>query len=257
MPDFRCFAQPDEHDPVEITLSPDESHHLVRVNRVRPGDPVIVFNGRGVEWTCECAAPDRRAARLTVRSTRRLPEPRCQIALAQALPKGKTFDQIIRKATEIGVSRIIPLVSERTEVHLDDTRQTSKHDKWEATAIEAAKQSGNSFLPKIAPVQSIESLLQEAHEFDLKLIASLHSGARTLRPVLEEFLKKETHPPIRPVWLIGPEGDFTLEEVEASQAAGFSPITLGRLVLRCDTAATFALSILNYELEEQERAGAI
>lgn len=253
MPDFRCFAPVQETDPAEIVLSPDESHHLVRVNRVRPGDPVVAFNGRGTEWVCACVAPDRRAARLEVRSKQIVPPLPYRITLVQALPKGKTFDQIIRKATEIGVARIIPLVTERTEVRLDQARLDSKHDKWEATAIEAAKQSGNSYLPEIAPVQSMAELMRSAGEFDLKLVASLHPGALSLRTAVQQFVHDTQASPAKPVWLIGPEGDFTPEEVEAATGAGFSPISLGRLVLRCDTAATYALSILSYELEETHR----
>jgi 16S rRNA (uracil1498-N3)-methyltransferase len=249
MPDFRCFAPVTESDPAEIVLSPDESHHLVRVNRARPGDPIIVFNGQGLEWVCECTEADRRKTRLQVREQRQIAPPPYRITLAQALPKGKTFDQIIRKATEIGVARIIPLVTERTEVRLDEARRESKHDKWEATAIEAAKQSGNSFLPEIAPVQSMTDFLEQATEFDLKLIASLHPGARSLRPAVEARRNENNPPPANPVWLIGPEGDFTAEEVETAIGTGFLPITLGRLVLRCDTAATYALSILSYELQ--------
>lgn len=250
MPDFRCFTSVKTADAAEITLSPEESHHLVRVNRAREGDPVIAFNGRGLEWVCICIDPDRRATRLRVVSLRQTPAPACPLTLAQALPKGKTFDHIIRQATELGVARIIPLVSERTEVRLDHARQESKHDKWEATAIEAAKQSGNSYLPEIEPVQSMAEFLHRSHDFDLKLMASLHPGASSLRSAILQH-RTDVGPPILcPIFLIGPEGDFTPEEVEAATGAGFLPITFGHLVLRCDTAATYALSILRHELTE-------
>lgn len=247
MPDFRSFARVTDPRPTEIVLAPDESHHLIRVNRARVGDPVVVFNGQGAEWTCECAEADRRAARLIVKSTRRIPTPAATVTLAQALPKGKTFDQIIRKATELRVSRIVPLVSERTEVRLDDARADSKHGKWEATAIEAAKQSGNAHLPEILPIQALDSFLKTADSFDLKLVASLHPGAGSLRPVLQN----QAETPQNAVWLIGPEGDFTPDEIAAATTAGFVPITFGPLVLRCDTAAIHALSLLQYEWQNR------
>lgn len=249
MPDFRSFASPSDPNQPEIVLSPEESHHLVRVNRARVGDPVVVFNGRGQEWICECLDADRRETRLKVLSQRQMPPPPGEITLAQALPKGKTIDLIIRKATEIGVRAIVPLITARTEVRLDDARQESKGQKWETTAIEAAKQSGNSYLPEIAPVQSVEEFIQESGRFDLKLVASLQPNASSLRTALAEFRSREGRPPAKPVWLVGPEGDFTAAEYAAAEAAGFVPITLGPLVLRCETAAIYSLSILSYELQ--------
>lgn len=253
MPDFRSFAGGVEPDASEIVLSPEESHHLVRVNRARPGDPVVAFNGRGTEWTCECVEADRRAARLAVRSQQTFPAPPFQIALAQALPKGKTFDAIIRKATEIGATEMFPLATARTEVHLDQARRESKQGKWEAAAIEAAKQSGNSFLPAISPVRAIDEFLGADGGFDLKLVASLHTGAVSLRTALEKNLPVEGKSPVKAVWLVGPEGDFTEAEYHAAAEAGFIPVTFGPLVLRCDTAALYGLSILHYELQNRQR----
>lgn len=251
MPDYRSFAPVSDREAREITLSPEESHHLVRVNRARPGDPVVVFDGRGREWSCECLEADRRATRLKVLSRRELPLPPGQITLAQALPKGKSFEMIVRKATEIGVTRIIPLISARTEVRLDDARQEAKGQKWEATAIEAAKQSGNSHLPAIDPVQSLEEFIQGADVFDFKLIASLQGGAVSLRRAFQEYQASKEVAPAQPVWLVGPEGDFTSAESAAAANAGFIPVTLGPLVLRCETAAVYALSILSYELQNR------
>lgn len=252
MPDFRSFAPVRERNVSEIILSPDESHHLVRVNRAREGDQVVVFNGRGMEWTCACTEADRRAARLQVLTARETPPLPFAITLAQALPKGKTFDLIIRKATEIGAAAIIPLATEHSEVRLDDARREAKQEKWESTAIEAAKQSGNSYLPAVAPVQSLAEFLAASHPFDLKLIASLAPEATPLRRVLRKQDRGDSDKHLSAVWLIGPEGDLSAAETEAAIAAGFAPVTLGRTVLRCETAAIYALSILSYELENRE-----
>lgn len=254
MPDFRSYAAHAGAEPSEIVLSPDESHHLVRVNRARAGDPVVVFDGRGREWRCECVDADRRAARLRVISREHVPPLPYSIALAQALPKGKTFEAILRKATEIGATAVIPLATERTEVRLDDARRESKHDKWAAAVIEAGKQSGNSYLPEVAAVRSMEEFLQESGGYDLKLIASLQPGATSLRPVLQKRLEEKQGARAKAICLIGPEGDFSPGETEAAIAAGFAPITLGRTVLRCETAAIYALSILSYELAEASGA---
>jgi len=252
MPDYRCFAPVSERNPTEIVLPSEESHHLVRVNRVREGQEIVVFNGRGVEWTCICVEADRRAARLQVRSMTDVPPLPYEITLAQALPKGKTFDLIIRKATEIGAAHIVPLATERAEVRLDEARREAKLGKWEATALEACKQSGNSYLPQISPVQTLTEFLQEAGDYQVKIIASLTPEARLLRHVLEKSPASQPGERIKAVCLVGPEGDFSPEETEAAVAAGFAPVTLGRTVLRCETAAVYALSILSYEMEVAE-----
>ena len=252
MPDFRAFCTPATADPAEITLSPDESHHLVAVNRARAGDTVVAFDGRGTEWICALASDRKNAAVLTVRSRQTLPALPYEITLGQALPKGATMDAIVRKATEIGAAHIIPLESERTQVHLDGDRSDRKIEKWQTAALEAAKQCGNAFVPIILPVQNAAAFMTSAsgrERYDLKLIASLHPGAKSLKTVLAAFHATARRAPKKILWLIGPEGDFTAAEMNLAQAAGFEPVTLGPLVLRCETAATYALSVLSYELQ--------
>jgi 16S rRNA (uracil1498-N3)-methyltransferase len=249
MTDFRAFWTPGSADPAEITLDEAESRHLVAVNRAAPGDTVTVFDGRGTEWICTLRAADRKAARLAVRFTQKARPLPHAITLGQALPKGGGMDAIVRKATELGAARIVPLESERTQVHLGEDRSDRKADKWRTAAIEAAKQCGNPWLPEIAPVQGAAAFMESAR-FDLKLIASLQPGARPLREALAAFRAGRSGPaiPASVVWLIGPEGDFTPAELSLSQTCGFVPITLGPLVLRCETAAIYALSVLAYEL---------
>lgn len=256
MPDFRVYHPPTETTTAQLTLSRDESHHLIVVNRARRGAPVIAFNGRGTEWICELTADVKNAAVLTVRDTHRAPPLSHAITLAQALPKGTGFDDIVRKATEIGAARIVPIVSERTQVHLDGDRQDKKIEKWRTASLEAAKQCGNPWLPEIAPVQSLISFFASHYGarstnnsgYDLKLIASLHPGAKPLKTLFTDATATLGHPPRRVLWLIGPEGDFTSAEIETALRSGFAPATLGTLVLRCETAATYALSVTAHEL---------
>jgi len=294
MPDFRSYCPTPAHAPApaatvgELTLSPDESHHLVVVNRARRDDPVTAFDGRGREWQCELARDSKNAAVLRVITTRQASPPLpCEITLAQALPKGAAMDAIVRKATEIGVTRIVPLESERTQVHLDaDGRAGKKTDKWRTAALEAAKQCGNPWLPEIAPVQNVIDFIRASavaagsaefplgrrreappkppsgnsappdspaapappSAYDLRLVASLYPGARSLKSVLASHRATNRPAPKKALWLIGPEGDFSPAEMAAAVESGFTPITLGPLVLRCETAAIYALSILSYEL---------
>jgi 16S rRNA (uracil1498-N3)-methyltransferase len=249
MPDFRAFCTPPGSDPLAITLAPDESHHLVAVNRVRAGGTVIAFDGQGTEWVCDLVHARKNAATLRVQSTRRVPRLPYAIALAQAIPKGPAMDAIVRKATEIGATRIVPLESERTQVHVESDRVGRKLDKWQTAAIEAAKQCGNPFLPAIEPVQNATRFMASASGYDLKLIASLHPGAQSLKRVLASYRATASGPPRTVLWLVGPEGDFSPAEIDVSRRNAFEPVTLGPLVLRSETAAVYALSILSYELQ--------
>jgi 16S rRNA (uracil1498-N3)-methyltransferase len=248
MPDFRAYCLPPVTDPSEIALSEGESHHLVSVNRARPGDTVVAFDGRGSEWICELADGGRRGAVLKVRFGQKAKPLPWRITLGQALPLGGAMDSIVRKATEIGVSVIVPLESERTQVHFDADRSDRKIGKWQTAALEAAKQCGNPWLPEIGPVTPAAAFMESAGGFDLKLIASLQPGARSLKSVLAEYRASHGRAPENVLWLVGPEGDFTPAEMSCSRAAGFEPISLGPLVLRCETAAVYALSVLSYEL---------
>jgi len=248
MPDFRVFFLPSVSDPKEINLSADESHHLVAVNRASARDTVVAFDGKGSEWICELADADKRAAKLKVRFAQRAAPLPWRITLGQALPLGSAMDSIVRKATEIGATMIIPLESERTQVHLDGDRSDKKISKWQTAALEAAKQCGNPWLPEIGPVTPAGAFMDSAKGYDLKLIASLQPGAKSLKAVLGQFRASQNRSPGNVLLLVGPEGDFTPAEMSRSKGAGFEPITLGPLVLRCETASVYALSVLSYEL---------
>jgi 16S rRNA (uracil1498-N3)-methyltransferase len=249
MPDFRAYAPEAVAAATEIRLAATESHHLVVVNRCQRGDLVVAFDGRGREWQCECVDTAKSGAVLRVKSTHPAAPLPSAITLAQSLPKGPAMDEIVRQATELGAARIVPLLTERTQVHLDGDREEKKIEKWRVAAIEAAKQCGNPWVPEIGPLQTLEELLGPgADDFDLKLVASLHAGARPLRGVIDNWRAEHNRPPRRALWLVGPEGDFSPAEMAACAAAGCVPVTLGSLVLRCDTAAVAALSVLSYEL---------
>jgi 16S rRNA (uracil1498-N3)-methyltransferase len=254
MPDFRVFlAIPPAPGAVELALPEAETHHLVQVNRARVGDPVVAFDGRGTEWVCRLDRQEgKKSAILRVESVAtRAPLP-CAILLGQGVPKGGTMDDIVRQATELGAALIAPLITTRSEVHLDAERAAKKLEKWRTAAVEAAKQCGNPFLPELAPLTALEDFLAApaVHGAELRLIASLHPGARPLRAALTEFRAAHAgRAPKSVAWLIGPEGDLTSEEVALALAAGWVPVTLGPLVLRCDTAAAYALSVVRAETE--------
>jgi 16S rRNA (uracil1498-N3)-methyltransferase len=186
---------------------------------------------------------------LRIDQARDLPRPPWEITLAQALPKGKLFESIIQKATELGVYRIVPLLSERVVTQVDDAGAAHKGEKWRQVAIEAIKQCGSGWLPQIETPTTPGEFANCPMQFDLDLVAALQPGSEHLRAHLVKFSSREGRPPrsVR-VW-VGPEGDFTAAEYDLIQRGGALPITLGHLVLRVETAAIYSLAIVNHELQ--------
>jgi 16S rRNA (uracil1498-N3)-methyltransferase len=234
-----------------ISLNAAESHHLVKVRRARINDTVSVFDGRGNEWECQLHLANVKKAVLKVRAHHIAALSPDSITLAQGLPKGKTMDTIVQKAVELGVQKIVPLITENSEVRVSKDRALEKVRKWNSVAIEACKQSGNSYLPEIDPIMSVNSFCEALPEKALKYIASLSTQAVSLRQALREQRNQKKSLSQSVIILIGPEGDYTPEEHDLACENGFIPITLGKRVLRSDTAAIVALALLNYELRNE------
>lgn len=244
----RFYLPPAEAGAVPLRLTGREAHHALHVLRVRRGERVAVLDGAGHEFQCDVQDFDRDHVQLAVAEKKSVPPPPCAITLLQAVPKGKIIDSIIQKATELGAARIVPLLTGRVTTQLDPKAAAARGDKWQQVAIEAIKQCGAAWLPKVEAPLTPEEFLARHERFELPLIASLQPGSRHAREFFAEFQKREQRMPKSVCVWIGPEGDFTPAEVAAAQNSGARPITLGPLVLRVETAATFCLSILNYEL---------
>ena len=232
------FFLPNFQQPV---LLADESRHAMQVMRLKVGDAVGAFDGRGNEAKCVVSAISKKSIQLKLLQQTSTPPLRCRIMLAQAVPK-KSMDLIVQKATELGVTTIVPLLSERTVVRLDE--DSGKLERWRGIALESCKQCGNNWLPDILPPRKPSEFLAAAGKFDLKLVAALQPDARPLKVILTNV------PVVSSVLvLIGPEGDFTPAEYDLARAAGCLPLSLGSLVLRAETAALYTLSILHHELQ--------
>lgn len=245
----RFHLPPERCTGTTFVLTDSEAHHALHVLRVQPGERMVVLDGAGHEFLGDVARLERERVHVTVRQKNVIPPLPYQITLLQAVPKGKTFESIVQKATELGVHRIVPLLSERVVTRLDEGQAEHKVEKWQATAVEAIKQCGSAWLPRIDPPLSPKAWLALNEAFDLPLVASLQEDRRHPR---EWFRKYQAEHPQLPrtvcVW-VGPEGDFTPAELNAIKGSGALPITLGRLVLRAETAAVYCLSVLNYELQ--------
>ena len=252
----RFFARTEACAAAEFALDGREAHHALHVLRIRPGERVAVLDGAGQQLSCEVLRCGPREVRLRVVERRRASPPACHITLLQAVPKGKIIESIIQKATELGVRRIVPVLSERTTLQLDADEAAHKAGKWGQVAIEAVKQCGSPWLPAVEKPVSPAQFLAGGETFELPLVASLQPGSRHARQYFQSFRSRHDRMPRSACVWIGPEGDLTAAEVQAICDSGALPISLGPLVLRCETAAAYCLSILNYELQSDQSAAA-
>src|SRR5205085_2449796 len=244
----RFYLSPEHWDPSALSLRGTEAHHASDVLRMKSGSRLVVFNGRGREVTAEVVDVTRGEVRLRKLHETEAPPLRCRITLAQSIPKGKNMDLIVQKAVEIGASEIAPLLSDRTIVSLRDETALQKQQKWQQIAIEAAKQSGQNWLPHVHPAKKVHDFFAGLALYDLQLIGSLQSDATHLKKVLGEYQAEHGRGPESVLMCIGPEGDFTPAELNLARSHGCRPITLGPIILRVETAAIYCLSILSYEL---------
>jgi 16S rRNA (uracil1498-N3)-methyltransferase len=265
----RFYLPPERCAGESLRLDGREAHHALHVLRLKRGELVTVLDGIGNQFMCAVESSSRETATLSVSLKNFAPAPPCYVTLLVGVPKGKLIEAIIQKAVELGARRIVPLLTERVVTQLDDDGAESKRDKWQQVAIEAIKQCGATWLPKVEAPLTIEqfiaphrsggrptagepaptgSLPKAPTPFDLSLVGALQKERRHPHEILREFEAQHgRRPQSVGVW-IGPEGDFTTAELQAIQASGARPITLGNLTLRVETAAIFCLSFLNYEL---------
>jgi 16S rRNA (uracil1498-N3)-methyltransferase len=245
----RFYIAPENWDPLGLALRGSESHHARTVLRMQAGDKLVLFNGEGRELTAEITNVADHEIRLRKLHESEMPPLRCRIVLGQAIPKGKNMDLIVQKAVEIGAGEIAPIISDRTVVHLDSATASQKQAKWQQIAVEAAKQCGQNWLPRIhVPKKLAEFFSASEQAFDLRLIGSLQPGAQHLKKTLEIYSREHGIRPRSVLMLVGPEGDFTPAELALARSRGCQPITLGPIILRVETAAIYCLSILSYEL---------
>jgi 16S rRNA (uracil1498-N3)-methyltransferase len=249
----RFYLPPEHCRDSTLELTGTEAKHALRALRIQTGERVSVLDGAGQELICEVQAATRHTVNLAVLHKNASPPLPCQITLLQAIPKAKAMDYIVQKATELGAGRVVPILSERTVVHLDGEDAGNKAEKWQQIAIESIKQCGSPWLTKIEPPVTLKNYLARREEFELPVIASLQGDSRHPREFIQQFREANKRLPTTACVWIGPEGDFAPAEMNRIKAEGALPITLGCLVLRSDTAAIYSLSVLNYELQYLEK----
>jgi 16S rRNA (uracil1498-N3)-methyltransferase len=256
------YVNPENVGKDSLKIVGKEAKHILTVLRYQKGETIDVVDGSGVKYKVLIRdLGDEYVEGEILLKTRRENEPIVHLTLAQAICKGLRMDFLIEKATEIGVSSIIPILTEKSLVKIDKTAgenssttllSAGKMGRWKRLAIASMKQSLRSILPNIQHPTKFDDLLPQIETFDLSLIASLEKGGKSLRECAE--LKKRlrgTEDSLRHVLImVGPEAGFSQDELSKAKALGAIPITLGTRRLRTETAGIVFSSLVLYELED-------
>jgi 16S rRNA (uracil1498-N3)-methyltransferase len=245
----------------------DQSRYLGAVLRMKEGDRLVVFNGTGSEYETVIRQYAEGGADLEILEKRDMPFAGISVTLCQAMPKAEKMDGIIRHATELGVNRIIPFFAARsvprwTSSHTKPQKKLDNHkaqigshklERWRKIAVEACRQSGRADIPEITDVMTFSGMLSSLAEGGLRLIPWEEETAVSLRDILREkglTPINDVNLPAKMITLaIGPEGGFSVEEIELARSAGFVSVSLGKRVLRVETASLATLAIIQYEEE--------
>lgn len=220
------------HDTAVIS-DREQVHHLKDVLHFAPGDEFTLFDEQGNVYAAAVEKITAAAVTAKVKHKERLnqPQDRPRLTIACAIPKKAKMDDIVDKLTQLGVERIIPLDTARVIIRLDRRKSGIRSERWRKIALSAAEQSRRNTLVAVEPVRDVREVIASSLEYDLKLIPALCTERKSLKEALERSRPQNI------LVLIGPEGDFTSDEIKLAKDNGFIPVTLGENVLRVETAA--------------------
>lgn len=240
----RFFVEPEEMLGQYLSLTGENAQHA-KVLRLKPGEEILVCDGQGSE--CVCAVEEVSQAAIAVRVMERrtsASEAGVRVSVYMAFPKSDKLEHVIQKATELGAYEIVAFPSSRCITKLDNKSLTKKLERWQKIAASAAEQSGRGRIPQVIALESFQEALSRAARADKALMFYENEQATTLRMALEDG-------PFETVSLLtGPEGGLEVSEVEKARAAGLQVCTLGKRILRCETAPLCALSAVMYAAGE-------
>ena len=243
---YHFFVKPEQISGDRAVITGPDVNHIGNVLRMKPGEKVLLSAGEDWEYLCGIEEITKEEVRLTVveenRDVRELP---ASITLWQGLPKSDKMELIVQKTVELGVSRIVPVETKRCIVKLDPKKAENRVRRWQAIAESAAKQSGRHRIPEVGMPVSFREALKEAAADQVRLIPyELAEGMDATRKIIEEIPEGS-----RISVFIGPEGGFEETEIREAEALGFRPVTLGKRILRTETAGLVILSFLLLKLE--------
>lgn len=230
----RFFVTPFEGD--TAVISGQDAHHIARVLRMQIGDPLTLCDAHGTDYACEITALSDGEVTLCVRDrSPSVTEPTTHVTLYQGLPKSEKMEWIIQKCVEIGIARIVPVVMSRCVVKLNGADGEKKRSRWQKISAGAAEQSGRGMIPEVVAPISFDTMLKALKE---EYAVTFYEGGGV---PLSSLVGKNTR---QVSIVIGPEGGFSLEEIEKLKQNGAHIATLGKRILRCETAPVVALSVI-------------
>lgn len=238
MPDPVVYAEvpPDAAAGIEVALDQDDAHHLGTVLRMERGDALVVGDGRGRMWPAKLGTPGTAVLAAPARVT---PRRRPTLRVIQALPKGRAIEDVIRMLVELGVERITPIASVRTVRELRGSKRQREHERWEAVAVAAARQSRRPWLPRVDPLTDLGGVADDVAAGIVPHVGAPR-GLGDVAPSLVDHREVAV--------AIGPEGGWTDDEVTLWEDAGLVPVSLGDSVLRTEHAAFATCAALGYAL---------
>lgn len=244
----RCYLENADLTQSHLIIQAEEAQHCLKVMRMRIGQSCEVFDGLGNAAECTLLASEgSRWMEMSIDKIRPSLPPLARISLALSIPKGGNMELIVQKAVELGVSRIIPLLTERCIVRLQagSKEARSKEQKWQRIILEACKQCGVNELPKLEPIASFKDFIQREDLPRCRVSCALVAHARAMRDVLEEAREQGIEDILI---IIGPEGDLSPAEYAQLEAKAFAPMSLGPIILRVETAVFMAIANARYAL---------
>ena len=232
----------------EVLIEGHDLIHLKNVLRLKPKDIIHVFDGSGMEYVSAIVSVNENNALARIQSSYKSEtEPELRVTLFQGIPKGDKMDLIIQKTVELGVHKIVPMMTERTVVKLKEKDIAKKVNRWSRIAKESAKQCGRAYIPQLVHPIEFQHLPDMLKEYDASILLYENESKKCLKEVLKCYtINKIDDISI----IVGPEGGFAHQEIETYRNLGYDTVGLGRRILRTETASISTLSIIMYELGE-------
>lgn len=242
----RFFANLSQINDNSIVINGEDAKHIGVVLRMKKNDKLIVCDGQNTDYSCIIKDISKDLIQLEIlEKERNSIEPKIKIKLYQSIPKIDKMEFIIQKCIEVGVDEIIPTVTERTIVKIDKNKINSKYERWNKIAESASKQCMRGKIPKISKPISFLEALNKSKSTDLALIPYEYEKLNKLRLSLQDFVGNSIS------IFIGPEGGFTESEIKLAKQNNLIPITLGKRILRTETAGLVTISNILYELGDE------
>lgn len=245
MPKF--FTARENIKDTTLIIDSEDANHLKKVLRINVGDKITVCDGAGIDYTVKVSEIGKNEIECDIIDRKKSDtEPYINITLYQGLPKAGKMDYIIQKNTELGISRIVPAKLTRCVVKLENkAAEDKKCERWQKIAIEASKQSGRGIVPEISSPMTVDEIIEDVKDYDLVFVPYECEEQSRLKTIVESVPDAKNI-----AFIIGPEGGFDISEIEKLKAAGIKTVTLGKRILRTETAAEAVVSMLMYAYNE-------